>query len=202
MKINYYIGIAIFILIMWSCTNPFSTRSPEDPNITGNQQSFNLQTDPDSLLLKMRNSFISMDVTDYQECLADSFQVGKSLTFIPESRELARLPDWNLQDEINYFNNLINTNNLQNINVDFKDFSDWIPTPTSSDTQQIQFSYQIDLQFRTKTENYQGRSLIKILRSSSSLWYIFYWEDSKINSNDQEDTWSTIKADYRYGNAP
>lgn len=186
------------MLVVWSCTNPFSTRSPEAPNITGNQQSFNLQTDPDSLLSKLRNSFISMDVTDYQECLADSAQVGKSLTFIPESREIARLPDWNLQDEINYFNNLINTENLRNINVVFKDFSDWIPTPTSSDTQQIQFSYQLDLQFRTKTENYQGRSLIKILRSSSSLWYIFYWEDSKINSDDQEGTWSTLKADYRY----
>lgn len=198
MKINYYIGTGILILIAWSCTNPFSTRSPENPNITGNQQSFNFQTNRDSLLSKLRNSFISMDVTDYQECLADSFQLGKSLTFIPESRELNRLTNWDFQDEINYFTNLINTDNLQKINIDFKDFSDWILTSTSSDTQQIQFSYQIKLQFRTKTEDYQGRSLIKILRSSASLWYVFYWRDSKINSNDQEDTWSTLKANYRY----
>jgi len=175
--------------------------TPEEPNFTGNQQTFNLQTDPDSLLAKLRNSFITMDVTDYIECLADSFQVGMDMSFIPENREISSIGNWELMDEENYFKNLTSHQDLQNINVDFYDRSDWVQT-TSSDTQQIQFSYQIKLEFITETETYQGRSLIKILRSSTSLWYIFHWEDFKLNSNDQSDTWSTLKADYRYGNAP
>ncbi len=196
MKIINYIVIGVLFFIIWNCTNPFSTRTPEEPDPTGNQQTFNLQTDPDSLLAKLRYAFINQDRTDYEECLAYSVQVGTSMVFIPENREFNRMVDWDLEDEENYFYNLINSKELQEINIRFDDQSSW--AFISADTQQTQFSYQIEAQFRTKTEMYQGRSLIKILRSSSSLWYIFYWEDFKLNSKDQSDTWSTLKANYRY----
>lgn len=199
MKIKQYIiGAGLLLLLVWSCTNPFSTRTPEEPDTGGGRPSFNLQNDPDSLLAKLRASFALENVTYYQECFADSFQVNQNLVFIPENREMDRLNNWTLTDEINYFNNLINAQDLQNINIEFRDLSDWVQTPTSSDTQQVQFSYQITLQFRTKTEDYQGRSLVKILRSSASLWYIFHWEDFS-NANGVNETWSTLKADYRYG---
>jgi len=196
MKTNIYIFIGILAFVYLSCTNPFSTRSPEDPDLGGGKPKSQLQTDPDSLLSKLRSSFGLRDVTDYQECLADSFQVGKNFIFIPENREINRLSNWNLQDEANYFNKLINSDGLEDINISFNTPNAW--TFISSDTQQIEFSYQIEVEFITKTEFYQGTSIIKILQSSSSLWYIFYWQDLKINSNDPSDTWSTLKADYRY----
>lgn len=196
MKIVNQIFIIALFFIFWNCTNPFSTRTPEEPNPTGNQQTFNLQTDPDSLLAKLRKSFITQDRTDYEECLASEPQTGTDLVFIPENREIVRLADWDLADEGKYFQKLIDTEDLQEINISFfYDQSQWIIT--SADTQQIQFSYQINLKFITETEVYQGRSLIKVLRSSTSLWYIFYWEDFRLDSNDQSDTWSTLKADYR-----
>lgn len=198
MKFKHYIYIGLLLFSVWTCTNPFSTRNPEEPETGSDRPSVNLQNDPDSLLSKLRQSFILKNVTYYQECLADSFQVNKSLLFIPDNREMDRLGNWDLSDETNYFNNLINAQDLETIGINFDDHSDWIQTPTSSDTLQVQFSYQIDVQFRTKSENYQGRSLIKILRSSTSLWYIFHWEDFKLTSNEQSDTWSTLKANYRY----
>lgn len=196
MKTNIYIVTAILFLAFLSCTNPFSTRTPEDPDLGGGKPKSLLQTDPDSLLAKLRSSFGLRDVTDYQECLADSFEVGKSFVFIPENREINRLADWSLQDEANYFNKLVNSDGLEDINISFNTPSDW--TFLSADTQQIEFSYQIEVEFITRTDFYQGSSIIKILKSSSSLWYIFYWQDLKINSNDPSDTWSTLKADYRY----
>jgi hypothetical protein len=196
MKININIVIAILSLAIFGCTNPFSTRTPETPNLGGGKPKSLLQTDPDSLLSKLRSSFTIKDVTDYQECLADSFQVGKNLIFIPENREINRLVDWNLQDEANYFNKLVNSDGLRDISITLDTPNTW--TFLSADTQQIEFSYQIDIEFITKTEFYQGTSIIKILKSSSSLWYIFYWQDLKINANDPSDTWSTLKADYRY----
>ena len=196
MKINIYIVIAVLSLAFVRCTNPFSTRTPEEPELGGGKPKSLLQTDPDSLLSKLRSSFGLRDVTDYQECLADSFQVGKNFVFIPENREINRLVDWNLQDEANYFNKLINSDGLENINITFNMPNTW--TFLSADTQQIEFSYQIEIEFITKTEFYQGTSIIKILESSSSLWYIFHWQDLKTNANDPSDTWSTLKADYRY----
>lgn len=196
MKINRDIVIVILSLAVFSCTNPFSTRTPETPNLGGGRPKSLLQTDPDSLLSKLRSSFTLKDITDYQECLADSFQVGKNLIFIPENREINRLVDWNLQDEANYFNKLVNSDGLRDITITFDTPNTW--TFLSADTQQIEFSYQIEVKFITKTEFYQGTSIIKILKSSSSLWYIFHWQDLKINANDPSDTWSTLKADYRY----
>jgi hypothetical protein len=199
MKIKIYIIFGFLLFIILSCTNPFSTRSPEDPIINSNNQIANLQTDPDSLLSKLRQSFILKDITDYQECISDSFQVGKNFVFIPENREISRMTNWSLQDEKNYFNQLINSGELQNIDIVFYDQLSWNNTPaTSVDTMETYFSYQMTFQFRTKTEYFQGRSLIKILRSPASLWYIFYWQDFRINPNDQHDTWSTLKANYRY----
>lgn len=198
MKIKIYIIFSILFLIILNCTNPFSTRSPEKPIISSNNQTSNLQTEPDSLLSKLRRSFILRDITDYQECLSDSLQVGKTFVFVPENREISRLVNWSLQDEKNYFYQLINSEDLQDVTINFYDQSSWNTTPTSSDTLQTQFSYQLTFQFRTKTEYYQGRSLIKILRSSAALWYIYYWQDFKLNANDLNDTWSTLKANYRY----
>lgn len=196
MKMKIYIVIGFLAFLYFGCTNPFSTRSPEDPDLGGGRPSSQLQTDPDSLLSKLKSSFGLRDVTDYQECLADSFQIGKNFVFIPENREINRLANWNLQDEANYFNKLINSDGLEDINISFNTPNAW--TFISADTQQIEFSYQIEVEFITKTEFYQGTSIIKILQSSSSLWYIFYWQDLKINSNDPSDTWSTLKANYRY----
>jgi hypothetical protein len=196
MKIKIYIVIGILALLYLSCTNPFSTRSPEDPDLGGGKPKSQLQTDPDSLLSKLRSSFGLRDVTDYQECLADSFQVGKNFVFIPENREINRLANWNLQDEANYFNKLINSDNLEDINITFNTLNYWQQVE-GPDTLQIEFSYQIEIKFITRTELYQGTSIIKILKSSSSLWYIFYWRDF-YNSNDPADTWSTLKANYRY----
>ena len=199
MKIKIYIILGILLFIILNCTNPFSTRSPEDPLISGNDQISNLQTDPDSLLSKLRRSFILQDITDYQECLSDSFQVGKNMVFIPENREMSRMVNWSLQDEKNYFNQLVNSGDLQKITIIFFDQLSWNNTPpTSVDTMETYFSYQMTFEFRTKIEYFQGRSLIKILRSQSSLWYIFYWQDFRLNANDQHDTWSTLKANYRY----
>jgi hypothetical protein len=195
MKIINQILIVVLFFTFWNCTNPFSTRSPEEPNPTGNQQTFNLQTDPDSLLSKLRQSFSTQDRTDYEECLASELQGGPGLVFIPENREVVRLADWDLADEGKYFQKLIDTDDLQEIDISFYDKSQWIIT--SADSQQIRFSYKITLKFITETEMYQGRCLIKILRSSTSLWYIYYWEDFRLESNDQSDTWSTLKADYR-----
>jgi hypothetical protein len=186
----------VFYIVLGGCTNPFSTRTPEEPNISeGDGVSDARQTDPDALFDKFKNSFSVKNVSHYQECLADDQQGGMNFIFIPENREFSRLTNWTKQDEINYFNKIINTEEIQEIELVFSDRSD---VQIATDTLETQMKYDLNIQFRTKTENFQGRSILKILRSSSSLWYIYYWEDLSLNSNIASNTWSTVKADYRY----
>jgi len=194
-RVFLFSTLAFYVLFGY-CTNPFSTRTPEEPNIfEGDGVSDTRQTDPDALFSKFLNSISSKNVSHYQECLADDQQGGINFLFIPENREFSRLTNWTKQDEINYFNKIINTEEIQEIDVIFSDRSD---VQIATDTLETQVQYELNIQFRTKIENYQGRSILKILRSSSSLWYIYYWEDLSLNSNITNNTWSTLKADYRY----
>ncbi|NOX38019.1 MAG: hypothetical protein GXO78_10825 [Calditrichaeota bacterium] len=187
-----------FTFFFWKCTNPFSVRTPEPPILTGGKQlSKNLQNNPDSLLAKLQYAFLQKNVTYYEECLADSQEVGKNFVFIPEKNESFRFSNWSRQDEINYFTNLINQNDLERIEISFYDQTEWNAAPTSADTLYTQFAYRINLVFRKQVESYQGRAVMKILRSSLSQWYIFHWEDFH-SGRDEQDTWSTLKANYRY----
>ena len=188
--------LLIFIVLSISCTNPFSTRTPEEPEIgVGDPGSDVSQTDPTALLEKFSNSFTVQNVSHYQECLSDLDNIGISFFFIPENREFSRLTNWTKQDEINYFNKLINTEDIQEIALDFTNRSD---VQIASDTVETQLDYLIDVKFRTKSENYQGRTILKMLRSPASLWYIYAMEDLTINSESESSTWSKLKADYRY----
>ncbi len=187
-----------FTFLFWKCTNPFSIRTAEPPILTGEKQlSKNLQNHPDSLLAKLRYAFLQKNSIYYQECLADSQEVGKNFVFVPEKNESFRFTNWSRQDEINYFSNLINQNDLDRIEIEFYDHAEWNAAPTSTDTLSTQFAYRINLIFRKRVETYQGRTVMKILRSTLSQWYIYHWEDFHPGREEQA-TWSTLKADYRY----
>ncbi len=194
-----FFWLSLILGLFLACTNPFSTRGVQDPERGGDSGSKNnLQTDPDSLLAKMKYAFQFENVNYYQEILADSSQVGKNLIFVPQKDEKFRFTGWNLKDETNYFSNLINRANVKSVRLTFSHVQPWNTTPTSTDTVQSQMDYLITVQFRTKTEKYQGQSIFYLLRSPLSKWYIFRWEDLKLESSGSDSTWSTLKATFRY----
>lgn len=184
-------GFILIILI--GCTNPFSTRDPKNPDQTNRVQTANsLQNNPDSLLAKLQYAFEESDINFYRECLADS-----KFIFIPQQDESFRLTLWTLQDETNYFNRLATNKNIERMILQLFNIQEWIFTGSSQDTMQSRLSYEIELKFKTKKELYQGESIFKIFRNSQSLWFIFYWEDLKLENNSTDSTWSTLKANYR-----
>ncbi|MFQ5584586.1 MAG: hypothetical protein ACE5GL_09150 [Calditrichia bacterium] len=196
MKKLLLINSGLILILLLNCTNPFSTRDPEEPDLSGGSSTINdLQTNPDSLLTKLRQSFSLKNVTNYEECLADPNTSNAVFVFIPEPREITRFNNWNRQDECFYFNKLINTEQLNDIIINF-DISNRFQV--SADTVEMTLSYLIELKFRTETENYQGQCIFKMLRSSAALWYIYYWEDVRLDATDPSKSWSTLKADYRY----
>jgi hypothetical protein len=194
MKKIWYILLAIGL----ACTNPFSTRTPEKP--TGNQpiQPVNsLQTNPDSLLAKMKYAFRDRNVNFYLDCLADANTVHLNFTFVPQQNESYRLVAWTRQDEYNYFNRLVSNKDIEKITLQIYNLRPWSIIGSSQDTMQTRFNYEIELDFKTRQEYYRGESVFKVVRSSQSLWYITYWEDLALSADHADSTWSTLKANYR-----
>jgi hypothetical protein len=193
-KVQFFI---LFFLV--SCTNPFSTREPEQPVLTSTPQAVNsLQNHPDSLFTKIKYAFKEKNVNYYLDCLIDPTRWHINYTFIPHQHEMSRLISWNRQDEYNYFYGIINDENTISFDLQIFSIQDWTLIGASQDTMQSRFSYEIALNLKNKKEYYRGRSIFKIFRSPQSLWYIYYWEDLQLEANQTEGTWSTLKASYRY----
>lgn len=176
-----------------ACTNPFDTRTPEEPDPGSGQPPLNnLQNNPDSLRAQMKLAFQLKDPQLYGECFVNPAFIGTGFLFTPEQDEAPRLMNWTLADETKYFSNFVNAGDL--VSVELRD-SVISRFETSLDTFKTEFSYSITAEFRTKTERYQGRSILGILRAQADqLWYIYEWVDLPDRS---DSTWSTLKANYR-----
>lgn len=181
-----------------ACANPFSTRSPENPESGSGQTPIDntLQTNPNTILAKIAQTFRLKDSRSYLECFATETMIPGGFHFVPENDESARLSNWTVQDENNYFTNF--TSIVQTATIDFSNESPPTPVRISQDTLQIDFNYLITAQFRTNTERFQGRSIIRILKGSNQLWFIYEWEDLRLETDENPITWSTLKANFRY----
>ncbi|RMF61933.1 MAG: hypothetical protein D6748_00570 [Calditrichaeota bacterium] len=195
-----WMTLILFFFLFSSCTNPFSTRIPDEPDLGSDPiGTRSLQTNPDSLLSKIQLAFRNRDPQSYAECLADSLNLGTAFSFKPEKDEAYRFFNWQREDEIIYFTNFVNTQDLLTLNITYSEVNPWTTiSATTQDTLQTSFSYQILAKFRTKSEYYQGRTILRIFKSSAELWYIYQWEDFKLRSAATDSTWSTLKANYRY----
>lgn len=197
MKRSLFTLFVLLTALLMHCTNPFTTRTPEAPE-GDNTLSRNLQTDPNTILTKIQQSFQQRDTQNYFDCLADTVQSRSGFNFIPEQAEADRLNNWQREEERTYFFNLINTDELDRLQVDILEQTFPAPVTTSPDTLEMDFTYLITVKFRTKTERYQGRSILKILKSTGELWFVYEWLDLQgSDGNVSDSTWSTLKANYR-----
>jgi len=191
---SYFIFLG---LLVSGCTNPFSLRTPEPPILDSGQNVLNLQSDPDSLLKKMIVAFKERNSTYYLETLASPETTGRTFVFVPEKSESYRFSGWNRTEEGNYFFNLINQPDLKGLTLRLFNPESWRQAPTSVDTLSTNISYEIVVQKITHTERYVGRAAFTVIRNSFSQWYIWRWEDFKLRDEQTENTWSTLKANYR-----
>lgn len=190
--------LIIWLILLVGCTNPFSTRTPGHPQAGEQPQAVNsLQNYPDSLLAKLKLAFAEKNINYYMDCLADSTEINISYTFVPQQSEALRLANWTVQDEYNYFYLLTTHKDITDIILQVYNIRDWTLVGASQDTIQTRFSYEIEIDFQTEKEFYRGESIFKLARSQQSLWYVFYWEDLLLNSDQTDSTWSTLKANYR-----
>ena len=177
--------ILVLVLAVVRCTNPFSVRSPEPPT-TGQNIGFNLQANPDSLLSKIALAFVNSNAESYIECFAED-----GFSYLASPNEANRFGDWDLLSEKRYFEQLV----LGVEDVTFSrtaEPSRLLETPSSAE---LSFRYSIAVKSTSKTERYQGESLLRIDQAGSGFWHITSWQDFSAEGSDS--TWSTLRANYR-----
>ncbi len=211
--LNKFLKIA-FLLFLFTCTNPFTTREGqvEKPgsNVPGPAGTYDPAVTPELVFVNLKKSLQEKNVAEYMRCFIPPNLEGQphQFRFIPEqhfSNEFSRQP-WTLTDEQNYF---IQISQSQKGNYPKMDLilanGQEIPltpiTPTSVDdsleTGSLKYSLKIAFS-QDSSKTYQGLLQFHLFKSKTppEVWYIYYWQDNAIDKN-YDATWTNLKLYYR-----
>lgn len=190
--------VVLAAVLLQGCTNPFATRSVEKPEADKNSDIFEQPTSSEVVLSNFRYALIQKNVSNYMSCFIDtSLSQQVKFTFKPdESIPSERFQNWSLQDEETYVRNVFSRAGTVYLEYIEKNIS---ITPISASLDSVQtapFAYQLKITM-DEMKIYSGIARMKLIKNSNSLWSIYYWEDTRDNS-DSLDTWSTLKATFRF----
>ena len=186
--------------LMVCCTNPFATRSVEKPETDKNSDNFDQPTSSEVVLSNLRYALIQKNVSNYMSCFIDTSLVKSFVyRFKPdESFPAERFQGWSLIDEENYFINVFTEPGT--VSFEYIDaIEDITFTPISAAIDSVQtspFEYKLQVELDSLA-TFSGIARMKLVKNSNSLWAIYYWEDTR-NAEGYPNTWSSLKADYRY----
>ena len=193
---KFYLYLLLAFAVLFSCTNPFSTRAIENPGTSQKSDIFDSPTSPDKVFSNLEYALEQNNVVNYMSCFSDtSVNAPFAFTFVPDPTiQWNEFLNWQLEDERNYLNKLIQ--NKFRISFEFIDD----PKPQSLDNsidlaETIYFRYEL----RTAGDEervFRGKARMKLVKSDLSLWSVYFWEDLR-DDPENPDTWSMLKSLYR-----
>ena len=192
-------GLSIFIILVFSCTNPFATRNPEQPNPDKNSDIFDQPISYEIVLSNLRYALIQKNLDHYMNCLIDTTMMpGMVYKFIPDqSAQIERFIHWGLSDEQNYLRNVFTNSNTISFEFVDKDITFNSITTSEDSVQTSLFRYELRVMFDSSII-YSGKARMKLVKNANSLWAIYFWEDQRDDTiTDNRNTWSTLKATYK-----
>ncbi len=200
---KYYQRIILgIVLLINTCTNPFSTREPEEPSGSLSTQIYEPAIDPFIVIKNFTRSIEQKNITKYMEIFQDeSVDPTHQFRFIPEKYYLEEFNRrWTLMDEYDYFNALVHSanNDFPHIKFEIAD-SAIILTPinvSASDDSMVtnNFKYRLVIEYVDHTDEYFATMILRLAKSkvSPEYWHIYYWRDYAIE-NIYTKTWTYLK---------
>ncbi len=196
----------LIILLITGCTNPFDVRNPESPDNQSLTAVFDAPTTPRIVLTNFARALEQKNVQKYLENFSNSdMQNITPFHFEPEQNLFDYfIPVWTIEDEGNYFINLLQTGkvNYPVIKFNYADSVSLTAINASAIDDSVEsnyFRYTLEINFGDSVSVYQGRAKFKLLRSRTTLdyWYIYFWSDFALDEN-YDKSWSFLKSYYRW----
>ena len=183
--------VIILLLFLAVSCDIFETRDAESPDQA--RSNYQPATSPEILIQNLIDSFADKDVVNYQ----NTFETGlssKDFTFIPSSTALSRFqnlwPTWNIDDEVQYFNNMKTTVPdelpvlLSGLSISPESFSIF------GDSLKYNSEYFISVpQINSEPLIFQGNLELSMI-NVSTVWLVYFWKDNAIEDNP---SWSDLK---------
>ena len=198
---RFILLIAIAFLLSTFCTNPFSTRDPEEPDESSTSTVFNPAIDPEIVLINFSRAMEQKNIEEYMKCFINP-DMDAPHTFVYEPEQYFKndiVDTWTLDPEPNYFNQLTKSTQKDYpfINLSFKDSLSLTPIITTSIDDSVEsnsIEYELEVITSDSSSTYRGITRFKLFHSTSppEHWHIYYWQDNAIDEN-YKSSWTYLK---------
>lgn len=188
---------SLFILfILTSCTNPFSTREPEEP--ISAHQTWVQPRQPDLVLENLRNAILELNSDNYMRSISDTSKALPPFKFIPAADVAAENPgifaDWGRENERSYFSVLsaitpADSVRFMSFKTDKVDLSGATALIITKYTLHVHHTQQV----RGIPAEVKGEARFTLMSDTFGDWAIIEWQDI---STAAAPTWSILKANF------
>ncbi len=179
-----------------SCTNPFTTREPAEPE--SDQQAWVQPGSPEIVLENLRNAILDLNVENYMRTLSDPARTGREFRFVADPSVAAENPGlfaaWSREHERSYFSLLraltpddsLHVLSLQQVQSSF-----------FADSAFFVENYTLRIHHTQQDQNIpavvQGEARFWLAVDELGEWSIYRWEDRSLGS---APPWSVLKEVY------
>jgi len=186
--------VLILSLMFLVCCDIFNTRDAAEPD--EGRSEYLTASEPGILIQNLMSSFSDKDVVNYKNSFITGFS-DKVFSFLPSGTALLTYsniwPSWDLDSEVEYFNNLKNTVPADSsvkltLSLSLESFGIIL-----GDSLKYTSEYSINVpQKNSVARNYQGNLEFSMTRDSRSVWVIYFWKDNAVGNNF---SWSDLKGE-------
>ena len=182
----------IFIMLLFSAISCdiFETRDAESPDQS--RSNYLPATSPEILIQNLINSFADKDVVNYQNTFVTGLS-NRIFTFIPSSTALSRFqnlwPTWNIDDEVQYFNNT-KTSVPDELPISLSLSKSPDSFSIFGDSLKYNSEYFISVPQRNSEPLIFQGNLELSMEIVSTVWLVYFWKDNAVEDNP---SWSDLK---------
>jgi hypothetical protein len=182
--------IYIFLVLFFTSCDIFDTREAEAPNQS--KSNYVPAVRPETLVQNLINAFADKDVVSYQNSFVTELS-DKVYNFVPSSSASLRFQNiwtnWDVDDEILYFNNMKATV-PEGLKISLSLSSSPESFSIIGDSYKYTSEYKISVpQFSGDSLDYHGNLEIS-MTNVNTVWMIYYWKDNAI---EDQPSWSDLK---------
>lgn len=183
----------LFFLILFAALingcEIFETRDAELPDQI--RSNYTTPSERTILIQNLIHSFSDRNTNNYTKTFSDPNLTGKLFFFYPSSTALRFQiwENWNISDEIQYFNNLINdVPQSLPINLSFAN-ENYGSVIGDSATYTAEYSIVVP-QLNNESLIYAGNLKFSMFRDAGGVWSVYFWEDNAVQGST---SWSELK---------
>ncbi len=182
----------IFTMLLFSAVSCdiFETRDAESPDQS--RSNYLPATSPEILIQNLINSFADKDVVNYQNTFVTGLS-NRVFTFVPSSTALSRFqnlwPTWNIDDEVQYFNNA-KTSVPDELPISLSLSKSPDSFSIFGDSLKYNSEYFISVPQRNSEPLIFQGNLELSMEIVSTVWLVYFWKDNAVEDNP---SWSDLK---------